>query len=226
MFSLRQLLAIVLSLGMLSEWGGTDVFGLTNVSALENPQRSQCGINSLYFCLKYHGWNISLEDLYASIHPDSENNVSLKELGDYAKRKGLYVSYTKTPKVRDIQHVLQGKHAVLLQYKITWPDNSICRHLVALIKPDTKILLLDYPNPPKEILSQELSDLDGKCEGMLILAPKPILDKKAAGAGLMAIGLGGILIIQLIEKNLRKKKQQTLPNLIRRNLVDKSGRML
>jgi ABC-type bacteriocin/lantibiotic exporter with double-glycine peptidase domain len=183
----------------------SSTFQSEEISSLENPRLSQCGINSLYLCLKYHGTGIPLEDLYINIQPDSENNVSLKQLGDYAKQKGLYVQYVNNPESGDIQTFLQGKRSVLLQYKTPLPDNTTYKHIVALVKADNEIILLDYPNPKKEVTLQELSVINGNSEGMLILTEKPFINLRSAGACLIASGLLGILILGMIKKSKRNK---------------------
>lgn len=172
------------------------------ISSLENVQRSQCGIHSLYLCLKYHGADASLEELYTGIPPDHENNVSLKQLGDYAKRKGLYVQYRKKPGSRAVQKDLQKNRSMIIQYQIILPDNSIYKHIVALIKPDTGIILLDYPNLKQEVSLQDLSFINGNSEGMLILSPKPIIHNLgSAGICLIVSGFLGIMAFPLIGKN-------------------------
>lgn len=176
------------------------------ISSLENVHLGQCGINSLYLCLKYHGIDTPLEDLYTHIQTDSENNVSLKQLGDYAKRKGLNVQYMEDPGSGDVQRILQRKRSVILQYKITLPDNSIYKHIVALIKPDTRIILLDYPNSRQEVSLEDLSFIDGNSEGMLILSPKPMINHlRLAGICLIVCGFLGIMTFPMIGKNKNEK---------------------
>lgn len=155
-------------------WCGVLSSQREGTSSLETIQLNQCGINSLYLCLKYHGLNVPLEDLYGSIRPDAQNNVSLKQLGDHAKRKGLYVQYRKKPGSRTVQKDLQKNRSVIIQYQIILPDNSIYKHIAVLIKPDRKIILLDYPNTRQEVSLQDLAFLDENSEGMFLLSPKPI----------------------------------------------------
>jgi len=146
------------------------------ISSLNNIHLSQCGINSLYLCLRYHKVDIRLDDMYSSIKSDAENNVSLKQLADYAKSKGLCVEPIINPSVEDIQRALQGRHSIVLQYNTTLPDNSNFKHIVALIHSDMKIFLLDYPKVNQELSFSDLGKIEGKSEGMLILSEKTLND--------------------------------------------------
>lgn len=176
------------------------------ISSLENVRLGQCGIHSLYLCLKYHGIDSLLEDLYTCIQPDSENNVSLKQLGDYAKRKGLNVQYRKNPAPEDVPKILQRRRSIILQYKTPLPDNSIYKHIVALIKPDTRIVLLDYPNSRQEVSLEDLSFIDGNSEGMLILSPGPFSNHWGlAGICLIISGFLGIMTFPMLGKNKNEK---------------------
>ena len=147
------------------------------ISSLENASFSQCGINCLYLCLKYHHIDENLEDLCALIPPDAENNISLKQLADFAQKKGLYVHPVVKPVFNDVKKFLTGEHnSIILQYTLELPDKSNFRHIVVLVRPEQKILLLDYPRPAQEIETENLAAAVARSEGMLVLSGQPITD--------------------------------------------------
>jgi len=148
--------------------------GETELSSLDNASFSQCGINSLYLCLKYHHINENLDDVYVAIKPDKDNNVSLQQLADFAKTKGLYVHPIIKPSFIDIKKYLNKDSSIVLQYVIDLPDKTKFRHIIALVKADEKIFLLDYPGPAKEKEAEELAVTISNSEGMLVLSKQPI----------------------------------------------------
>ncbi|MBU1260273.1 MAG: hypothetical protein ABIJ52_00560 [Pseudomonadota bacterium] len=144
------------------------------VSSLENASFSQCGINCLYLCLKYHHIDENLEDVYAAIKPDEGNNVSLKQLADFAKTKGLYVHPVVRPAFEDVKKFLTKDNSIIMQYALELPDKSKFRHIIVLVMPEQKILLLDYPKPAQEIETEKLAAVVADSEGMLVLSGQPI----------------------------------------------------
>ncbi|HPC28433.1 MAG TPA: cysteine peptidase family C39 domain-containing protein [Candidatus Methanomethylicus sp.] len=186
------------------------------VSSVEGMELSQCGVNSLYLCLRYHGIEQRLDELYAQVPADEDGNVSLKQLADYARGKGLHVKAVIKPTVEDVTNVLgqkegltqgsqrsQGQKAedhgqdgrgtredseagsfghstrdtsVVLQYAVNMPDKSKFRHIVALVRPEDKVLVMDYPGSAQEIMPEKLAELVSMSEGMLILSTKPLIN--------------------------------------------------
>lgn len=142
------------------------------ISFLENTQLSQCGINSLYLCLKYHKADVCLNEMYSNIKPDAQNDVSLKQLADYTRGKGISVKAILAPSVEDIQKSLNRDSSVILQYNTPLPDKSDFKHIVAIIKPDAKMFLLDYPKPKQEFTVDDLAKVNLKSDGLLILSKK------------------------------------------------------
>lgn len=205
MITLRQLIRADIVFCILA---GAGAFQHEEITSLNNFQLSQCGINSLYLCLKYHGKDVGLEDLYSKIRPDAENNVNLKQLSDYAKTQKLYVAFAAAPDAEDIQQSLHGKCSIILQCKTTLPDQSKFKHIVALTKSDTKIILLDYPNPKQEVTFQDLSVIDGNSEGMLILSEKPIIKLRSAGLYMILSGILALLIIPFVGDKIDKKQKR------------------
>lgn len=191
-------------------------FICAETSSLEDTPLNQCGINCIYLCLKYHKINEKLDDVYAAIKPDVENNVSLKQLADFAKIKGLYVHPVIKPSFSDVKKFLTKDNSIILQYTIDLPDKSKFRHIAALVKPDQKILLLDYPRPAQEIETGELAMTISNSEGMLVLSRQPVtglaelfdgrslksLSFYAICAGFITVGL---LIITLKKTNRTKE---------------------
>jgi len=203
---LRQSIVIFISLCMLVE---AAAFPQTEISSLENPQLSQCGINSLYLCLKYHGTDIPLEDLYARIQPDSQNNVSLKQLGDYAREKGLYVKFIREPTAQTIQKALQRNNSIVLQFQIPLPDHSVYKHMAGLIQSDASILLLDYPNPQRKLSLPELTNMAAHSEGILVLSSQAALNLHSAGYWMMGSGLLGMTVLGFSFVLKRRRPQRT-----------------
>jgi ABC-type bacteriocin/lantibiotic exporter with double-glycine peptidase domain len=186
------------------------------ISSLENIQLSQCGINSLYLCLKHHKVEVHLEEMYSCIKPDAQNNVSLKQLADYAKNKGLYVKAIITPSVKDIQRVLNSGDSVILQYNTELPDKSDFKHIVALIKPDAKIFLLDYPKPRQEIILADLAKANIRSDGLLVLSRKfvtnwgELLDfRSPKSVSFYLIMCGTLMGITIFAMGMRKKCGKT-----------------
>jgi len=181
------------------------------ISSLENASFSQCGINCLYLCLKYHHIDEKLEDVYAAIKPDGENNVSLKQLTDYAQKKGLYVHPVIKPVFDDVKKFLTKDNSIILQYTIDLPDKTKFRHIVAIVKPDQKILLLDYPRLAQEIETEKLAAVVANSEGMLALSGQPITGlveffngRSLKSWGFYAICTGFILVGLLVGAKSKK----------------------
>jgi ABC-type bacteriocin/lantibiotic exporter with double-glycine peptidase domain len=150
---------------------GTSI--LANVSSLENVDLSQCGINSLYLCLKHHKIDVSIEEIYSSIKPDAQNNVSLYQLANYARSKGLHVKAIIKPSISDIQKSLNNN--VILQYRKELPNNSELTHIVALIRHNSKTYLLDYPSQRREVTAADFTKVNIKSDGLLILSENRII---------------------------------------------------
>ncbi|MDD5135213.1 MAG: hypothetical protein PHP01_07375 [Phycisphaerae bacterium] len=143
-------------------------------SSLENVPFSQCGINCVYLCLKYHHIDEKLENIYAQIKPDAENNVSLKQLADFARKKRLYIHPVVRPAFKDVEKFLTKNNSIILQYAVDLPDKTKFRHIITLVKPDQKILLLNYPMQAQELEKEKLTAHVEDSEGMLVLYPQPI----------------------------------------------------
>jgi ABC-type bacteriocin/lantibiotic exporter with double-glycine peptidase domain len=181
------------------------------ISSLENVSFSQCGINCLYLCFKYHKINENLDDVYAAVKPDEENNVSLKQLANFAKTKGLYIRPVIKPVFDDIEKFLTKDRSIILQYTLDLPDKTKFKHIVALVKPDRKILLLDYPAPAYEIKTEDLKTTVSNSEGMLVLSPQPIINfaeflngRTLKSLSFYAVAAGLIIAGFLTVKSFRK----------------------
>jgi ABC-type bacteriocin/lantibiotic exporter with double-glycine peptidase domain len=186
-------------------------FAGAEMSSLENATFSQCGINCLYLCLKYHQINENIDDIYAAVKPDEENNVSLKQLAKFAKTRGLYVRPVIKPVFGDVEKALTGNRSIILQYALDLPDKTKFKHIVALVKPDRKILLLDYPAPAYEIKTEDLKTTVSNSEGMLVVSPQPIINfaeflngKTLKSLSFYAIAAGLIIAGFLTVKSFRK----------------------
>jgi ABC-type bacteriocin/lantibiotic exporter with double-glycine peptidase domain len=66
-------------------------------------QKSQCGINALYLCLRYHEVNVSLDQVYNEIKTNKKNEVNLYQLSQYAKDLGLYSIPIKHPNLSTLK---------------------------------------------------------------------------------------------------------------------------
>ena len=145
------------------------------MSFSENISLSQCGVNSLYLCLKYHKINVGLEEMYSAITPDAENNVSLRQLANYVKNKRLYIKAIMKPSAADIEQSLKNDTSMIVQYVTELPDKSKFKHIVGLIKSDQKILLLDYPKKAQEISNEDLVKMAAMSEGLLVISKRTLL---------------------------------------------------
>jgi ABC-type bacteriocin/lantibiotic exporter with double-glycine peptidase domain len=183
------------------------------VSSLEGVETSQCGVNSLYLCLKYHGTKQELDELYEQVPADASGNVSLKQLADYARGKGLWVKPITKPTAADVQSNLTRDTSIILQCAMDMPDKSKFRHIVALVKPQESVLLMDYPRRAREIGPEKLVALVAKSEGMLVLSTRPLtsladlLDFKSLRSwGFYAIFAGLAMLVVVVAGNVRRGK--------------------
>jgi hypothetical protein len=161
--------------------------------------------------LKYHKINERLDDIYAGIEADADNNVSLKQLADFAKIKGLYVHPVIKPTFSEVKKFLTKDNSIILQYAIDLPDKSKFRHIAALVKPAQKILLLDYPAPAQEIEMGKLAVDVAHSEGMLVLSRQPITGlgelfngRSLKSLSFYAICAGFISVCLLVIANFKK----------------------
>ena len=134
-------------------------------------QKSQCGINALYMCLRYHQVDVSLDQAYAEIQPNKKNEVSLYQLSQYAKDFGLYVVPVKRPEVSILKQALTNSSSAILQFT----NPSYKSHIIALLKPKNQdIWLVDVPLRNQILSDDELQELLNESQGMLIISPTPL----------------------------------------------------
>lgn len=144
-------------------------------SSLKDVKLNQCGINSLYLCLKYNGIETNLDQIYSDIEPDADNNVSLKQLAGYAKRNGLYIKPVIKPSCDDVKKYLSKDTSIILQYALDLPNESNFKHIIAIVmSANNNIFLLDYPKPAFRIEMEEIAGGITASEGMLVLSKKPV----------------------------------------------------
>jgi hypothetical protein len=139
-------------------------------SSSEDISMGQCGINSLYLCLKYHKIDASLKEMYSAITPDAENNVSLRQLADYVKNKELHIKEIMKPTASDIEQSFKNDASMIVQYTIELPGKPKFRYIAGLVKSDNTILLLDYPSQTQKISIEDLVKTASKSDGLLVIS--------------------------------------------------------
>lgn len=186
------------------------------LSFLDDTPLGQCGINSLYLCLKYHKIDVNLKGMYSTIVPDSENKVSLRQLADYVKNKRLYIKAIIKPSVADIEQSLKNDTSMIVQYAIELPDKSKFKHIVGLVKPGNTILLLDYPRQAQEISSEDLVKMASMSDGLLVISKKPVVStaeflnfKSLKSIGFYLVLLGVTVVIAVFAISRRKHNTET-----------------
>ena len=133
---------------------------------------SQCGINSLYFCLRYFGYNTTFQELYSDIIPNSNNEVNLRQLCDYARQKGLFVDGLQEPSLSDIMKNLEKGRCVILQWtkKINGTQLS---HIMPIVKVRNKgILVFDFPINKMYLSIKDFSEYVFSSKAALIIYPE------------------------------------------------------
>lgn len=192
-------------------------FAENEVSSIENVQFNQCGINSLYLCFKYHKIDEKLDDIYASIKADADDNVSLKQLANFAKKEGLYVHPVINPSMNDINKFLTKDNSIIIQFKynLNLQDKPQLSHIAAIIKPQQKIFLLDYPQSAKELDLARLAMILSKSDGMLVLSKEPIkanlaeiLNGRSLKSWSFYLICASFIMFGLFCINVRKAKKQ------------------
>jgi len=133
-------------------------------------ETSQCGINSLYLCLRHLAINVKLDQIYSDMERDDRNEVNLYQLAVYADQYGIPVKRIKHPTLHVINTYLTNNACAIVQYK--YPDNR--PHIAALLQAQEKQLLFcDYPRKKFVISEEDLADVLEHSRGMLILSQKP-----------------------------------------------------
>lgn len=187
------------------------------LSFLEDTPLGQCGINSLYLCLKYHKIDVNLKEMYSTIVPDAENNVSLRQLADYVKNKGLYIKAIIKPSAADIEQSLKNDTSMIVQYAIELPDKSKFQHIVGLVKPDKTILLLDYPRQAQEISSEDLVKMASMSDGLFVISPKQVVNAaeflnfkslKSIGFYLILLGMTSAIAVFAVSRRKHNKEAE------------------
>lgn len=133
----------------------------------------QCGVFSLYSVLRSNEIEAPYNEMFSEITANKYNEVSLKQLAQYARKKGMHCEGIAHPTVGIIRNSLRNGANVILQ--ITFErDRSPASHIVALFQGEgDSVLVLDYPRK-FTIDDDSLSQWLGQSEGMLILSKKPI----------------------------------------------------
>jgi ABC-type bacteriocin/lantibiotic exporter with double-glycine peptidase domain len=205
---------VVMKWAIIAAMGFLAGVACAEMSSVDGMQVSQCGVNSLYQCLKYHGINEKLDSIYVSIPADADWNVSLKQLADYAKAKGLHVKPVIRPTAADVQNYLTKDTSIILQYAKDMPDKSKFKHVVAMIRQDNKILIMDYPKQASEIEPGDLAALMPLSEGMLVLSPKPLINaaeflnfRSAKSWGFYSMCGGAVMLGVAAVSSLRRNRR-------------------
>jgi len=172
---------------------------------------SQCGINSLYLCMRYLSINLNLDQMYSDIERDEKNEVNLYQLTGYANKCGVAVKPIKHPTFRVINKYLVSNSCAIIQYK--YPENQ--PHIAALLRhQDNKVLFCDYPRKIFIISEKNLCNVLIHSQGMLILSrtpfKKPIFSQlnrtKFLWYSLLIIALGIFATtVPTIRQKVRKK---------------------
>lgn len=156
---------------------------------------SQCGIDSLYFCLCYLNLNPSLTQMYADITPNEDYQVSLQQLAQYARQRGATVWAVRHPTLSILKKYLNRDSCVIVQFQ----HGDRPPHMVSLLKPnDRRVLYTDAPRRRFVASESTLEDILSHSDGLLVLSARPIraslfdrTDKRMAlWIGISAVGLG------------------------------------
>jgi len=156
---------------------------------------SQCGIDALYFCLCYLNSNPSLVQIYADIPANEEYQVSLQQLAQYARQRGVSVWAIRRPALPIVKKYLNRDSCIVVQFQY----GNGQPHMVALLKP-TKgaVLYVDAPRRKFVASDSTLEDILSHSDGLLVLSARPIraslfdrTDKRMLlWIGISAVGLG------------------------------------
>jgi len=132
--------------------------------------KSQCGINSLYFCLRYFGYHRPLCELYNDIPTNSNNEVNLKQLADYARKMGLFVNGVKSPTLSVVTKNLGKGKCVILQWTKTIGTIQFS-HIMPIVDIHGKgFLVFDFPINKMYVSEKGLSEYIQSSNGALILS--------------------------------------------------------
>jgi ABC-type bacteriocin/lantibiotic exporter with double-glycine peptidase domain len=153
---------------------------------------SQCGIDSLYSCIRYLGIDVRLDQMYDDIQQDENNEVNLHQLRDYASRFGVAVKPVEHPTLRVVRKYLASNSCAVLQFE--YPDRR--PHMTALFCPeDEGILVCDYPRKKYVISESKLADYLNHSRGMLILSRTALQESIFSQLARSRLFWSGLLII-------------------------------
>lgn len=191
------------------------LFGKLHAEINDNSSvpKSQCGINSLYFCLKYFGCNRPFHELYNDIATNSNNEVNLKQLADYARQKGLFVNGVKSPTLSVVTKNLEKGKCVILQWTKSI-GNTQFSHIMPIVNiPDKGVLVFDFPINKMYVSEKDLSEYIRLSNAALILAAEERVsffqnDVIKFGIGIFVACSFGLIIIFYVYKNTFLKERK------------------
>jgi len=192
MNKIRLMLCVVL---IISSIGYADI-PLSHIS--EDVSLSQCGINALYSSLRHLGIDISLDSLYAAIDRNSNNEVNLFQLSEFARRQKLYTKAIQRPTIDLIKESLDNNCSIIIQF--SYGDERFSRsHIVSLVQSKNgEILYIDVPLKKMTLSDESLEALLKQSHGMIILSSKPFTKPFLAQIGISQKMWGALILLSLI----------------------------